>query len=117
MANTSGYHPCGYRILVLPESKSQLQKEVERAGLVMPEKQAGEHRRAHYAGIVVAVGDTAWKDPRLGEKPWAKVGDRVMFGKTAGFLFKGVDGKEYKMMNDEDIICRLDDQVELAEVD
>ena len=49
-------------------------------------------------------------------QPFAVAGDRVSFAKFAGYKYIGKDGKRYLVLNDEDITCRLDDEVELSDL-
>ncbi len=62
-----------------------------------------------WAGVVVAVGKTAWLDFK--SEPWAKAGDRVMFAKYSGVILRGKDGQQYRMVNDEDVVALLDPEV------
>lgn len=100
-------HPLGHRVLVKPI-------EIEKA------KDLGNGKKIYFAdqsvdlaragvdkGVVIAIGDTAWQDERLGGKPWCKVGDNVIWARYAG---KPVDfeGVTYHLVNDEDILGRED---------
>lgn len=113
--NTSGIHPVGHRVLVLPEQETEDQKALKRIGLVMAENVNDRHRLAQMAGVVVGIGDTAWRDFK--SEPWAKVGDRVMFAKYSGVILRGKDGNSYRMVNDEDIVATLDPEVEIKSGD
>jgi co-chaperonin GroES (HSP10) len=62
------------------------------------------HDMANERGILVGIGDTAWTDPALGGKPWAKIGDEVLFAKYAGKLRKDpYADDEYFIINDVDL--------------
>jgi co-chaperonin GroES (HSP10) len=55
--------------------------------------------------VVVAVGESAWHDE---PQPRAKVGDKVLVTKFAGFMAKGpADGEMYRLVNDRDIFCAI----------
>ena len=54
-------------------------------------------------GLVIDMGSQAYKDKeRFGDTPWCKIGDFVMFRANTGTRFN-IDGKEYRLMNDDSI--------------
>ena len=105
---SSGIHPAGHRVLVKPdEVKAEVKTET---GIIIPIiARATDEQMQHAAkiGVVIEVGLEAWSLD-IHKKPWAKVGDRVSFAKTAGDVMIGDDGGYYRVMNDEDIIAVLD---------
>ena len=115
MENNSGIYPAGHRVLVLPEQETEDEKALKKIGLVMAETANTRHRLAQMAGVVVAVGKTAWQDFK--SDPWARKGDRVMFAKYSGVIIRGKDGLSYRMVNDEDIVAVLDAEVEIKSGD
>jgi co-chaperonin GroES (HSP10) len=65
--------------------------------------------KAKYAGTkatLVAIGPNAFKDWGAGNG--LIVGDRVLFAQYSGARQQGSDGQDYIIMNDQDVICRLD---------
>jgi chaperonin GroES len=99
MENKSGINPRGHRVLILP-------KEVEEktaSGIVIHTvSQLEREEMAQMYGVVVAVGNTAWKDQPA---PFAEVGDNVIFAKYSGHVFQGNDGQKYRLINDLDIVA------------
>lgn len=89
--------PIGHRCLVFPV-KTQRQTE---GGIYIPEQAAEREDMAQVKGVLVAVGPTAGKDYNWGD--WARIGETVIFGKYSGVTIKGDDGKEYRLINDEDL--------------
>ena len=92
--------PVGYRVLIaLPD----VEETFENTKVL---KTTTEMRNEHVMsiiGLVVDMGDQAYQDTdRFGDTPWCKVGDYVMFRANSGTRFK-VDGKEYRLMNDDSI--------------
>ena len=69
--------------------------------------------------VVIAIGDAAWDDEGRWERflfffrRWvsiarAKIGDKVLVTKFAGFMAEGpADGKQYRLVNDRDIFCAI----------
>lgn len=113
MENLSGLDPRGVAVLIKPY-------EPERKGglIAIPDNVAGRMSMVDQRAIVVAIGDLAWKDEgywkpvlfgffrRWIQKPRAKVGDRVLVTKFAGFMAgEGItqDGQQYRLVNDRDV--------------
>lgn len=98
--------PVGWRVAVLV--------------LTIPEKSAGgvimvdDHREARSLaspqGIVVGLGETAYKDAaRFPEnRPWVKVGDRVLFQKYGGRMFQLRTGQHIAILNDTEFAGVVD---------
>jgi len=129
--NESGVTPCGDRILVFPdviETKTA-------GGIIIPETEREKHQLAQVTGVLVAVGPDAWKNAvttveRLIDgqlkvverrttgysQPFAKVGDRVCYAKYNGQNISGVDGKVYRLLNDEDVTAHVTSEVNLTEM-
>lgn len=102
MKNHSGITPCGHYILVRPDKV----EEKTKSGLYIPNEAVDTAKRDTTRGTLVAVGPIGWKDFNDGA-PWARVGDRVTFGKYAGRDMRGEDGLDYILMNAEDILAVL----------
>lgn len=98
--------PVGWRVAVLV--------------LTIPEQSAGgvimvdDHREARSLaspqGVVVGLGDMAYKDPaRFPEnRPWVKVGDRVLFQKYGGRMFQLRTGQHIAILNDTEFAGVVD---------
>lgn len=101
--DTSGITPCGWRVVVEPEAV----EEVSKGGIIIFTPSAADKEAlAQIYGRVVAVGPEAWADSRAAGHPaWAAVGDRVIFGKYAGLIFPGADGRKYRVINDKDVVA------------
>lgn len=102
--------PVGWRILVKPVEAIQ-----ETAGgiqLAQETVQAQEYLRNH--GTVLAVGPLAYADSeRYGNRPWCKVGDKVIFGRGAGVEVLLRDGGTLRLMNDDEILGVVVDEDQL----
>lgn len=117
MENTSGLDPRGVAVLIKPY------KPERKGGLIeIPAEVAGRMSMVDQRAVVVAVGEAAWKDEgywkpvlwglfrRWVQKPRAKVGERVLVTKFAGFMAgEGIteDGQQYRLVNDRDIFCAI----------
>ena len=96
--NESGWHPLGDKVVVLPDEAA----EQSSGGLYMPDDIKARHTMAAEAGVVIALGDGAFKwntdrtTPYDGVKP--KPGDRVYVERYSGQLMHGHDGIVYRVM-------------------
>ena len=100
--------PVGYRVLVaLPE----IEETYEDSSIVRSEKDRKREYILSIMGLVIDMGDLAYKDEsRFGKDaaPWCKVGDYVLFRMNTGTRFT-VNGKEYRLMNDDSIEAVIPD--------
>ncbi len=91
--------PLGDRILVEPAEE----KEVKKGGIIIPDSA----KEKPMEGIVVALG-TGKTDDSGKKVPFeVKKGDRVLISKYGGTEIK-LDGKEYKILNADDILAVID---------
>ena len=103
--NSSGIVPCGHRLLILPD---QVETKTKSGIVVVTEAQEKLEAMAQTFGKVIEMGPTAYNDQPA---PWCKVGDRVSFAKYSGLLNKGLDGLNYRVINDLDIVSVVDEEV------
>jgi len=116
--------PVGWRILVAPnkaEEGATIPAELEKLGFeVRQGMDADEIRRSTLSlevGVVVKIGELAWmrqdmQGNRKPEdwKPWAKVGDKIIFSRYSGKLVRNPEDGEYLLqMNDEDVQTIIED--------
>jgi co-chaperonin GroES (HSP10) len=102
MQNTSGIHPKGHRVLILPDPV----EEVTQSGIILSVGENRDRERlAQLKGTIVELGNTAWLDQPA---PWASAGDHVIFGKYSGLIYQGDDDKEYRIINDLDVVAIVD---------
>jgi chaperonin GroES len=91
--------PLGDRVLVeLVE-----EKEVRKGGIIIPDAAKEKPTEAH----VVALGTGKTDDQGKKVAFEVKKGDRVLISKYGGTDVK-VEGKEYKLLNSDDILAIID---------
>ena len=91
--------PLGDRVLVEPAEE----KEVKKGGIIIPDSA----KEKPVESVVVALG-TGKLDDKGNKVPFeVKKGDRVLTSKYGGTEIK-IDGKEYKILNSEDILAVID---------
>ena len=106
VVNTSGLEPLGHAVLVQP-----IRTELYSKTIVIPETVAERSIMVETVVRIIAVGPQAWSKY---SSPWAKVGDKVMISKWTGHLCVGPkDGKQYRMVNQEDIFCKIEENLDV----
>lgn len=99
--NPSGLHPLGCAVLIEP-----YEPEIAKGMLVLPQDVKERTTMIEMRAVVIEVGPACWPD----EPPRAKPGDKVFVTKFAGHMVVGTkNGKQYRLVNDRDIFCRLED--------
>jgi co-chaperonin GroES (HSP10) len=102
-ANTSGFRATGHRLLLVGEQV----EETTAGGLIIPKRTAEATRDLSVMAIVVEIGQDCWFDKST---DYCAVGDRVLVGQYTGKFHKSLkDGKEYRFVNDTDIISPVED--------
>ncbi|MFM1945348.1 MAG: hypothetical protein RI897_4330 [Verrucomicrobiota bacterium] len=91
--------PLGDRVLVEPVEE----KEVKKGGIIIPDSA----KEKPTEGIVRALGTGKSDDSGNKVAFEVKVGDRVLVSKYGGTEVK-LDGKEYKLLNADDILAIID---------
>lgn len=99
--NTSRRRPVGDYVLVLPDKAP----EKSAGGIAFTEVQRDHDGKAAETGVLVAVGDGAWKWNSDRSRPFSgtppKVGQRICFARYSGTEQYGADGVMYRLMLDK----------------
>jgi co-chaperonin GroES (HSP10) len=106
MKNESRINPTEYKVLIAPI----VVDEKTKGGIILPDEFKGREQFAQMQGTLVAVSPLAFTyadDEAWGGSPKPKPGDKVLFAKFAGAAVKGMDGKDYRIVNDKDIAAVL----------
>jgi co-chaperonin GroES (HSP10) len=86
--------------------------------IVIPDSVAEGRKYLKTVGTLVAIGEDAWKAFRqvdetgrlINGKPWAKVGDRVLYSKNSGRWIQDPNGgPDLIVMLDEDVLVNLEE--------
>lgn len=104
LANHSGVRAMDLRVIVKPDAP----KEKTQGGIIIPESKKDQEKYGATKGVIVSMGENAFVEASATMKA-PRVGDRIMFGKYAGTRFEGADGEDYIIMNDEDVLGRLEE--------
>ena len=130
--NKSGIYPAGNRVLILAD---QIEDGLKTNKIQLPEDVKEKYQSAQASGKLIEAGPDAFEHTtekryrtidgslKLVEvskkgysQPFAVPGDRISFAKYSGQKYTGKDNKRYLVINDEDITCKLDDEVELSDL-
>ena len=97
--------PKGYKLLIaIPKLEEKTQ-----GGVIIPDKLKGLEQTASIVGLVIALGDAAYKDAeKFPDGPYCKEGDFVIFRSYSGTRFK-LRGEEFRLINDDTVEAVVDD--------
>lgn len=99
-------NPLLHGVLILPDD---VEKKTA-GGIIIPDQVTEKERKAVDYGTVVRVGPRAFidygRDPTILSK-----GDRVTYSRYAGKTVKDIDGVEYMLINDVDILALLTEEL------
>jgi len=97
--NESGLEPSGQAILCVP-----YMPELTESLMQIPDNVMALELMREMRGTVIELGEDAYK----GVSARCKPGDNVLISKFCGVIVKGpLDGKFYRIINAEDVFCRL----------
>lgn len=102
MTNPSGIRPADVKVLVKPDPV----EEKTKGGIILADTTKDRDKYAGTKATLVAVGPNAFRE--WGEGNEIAPGARVLYAQYSGARHKGVDGEDYVVMNDEDIICTIE---------
>jgi len=101
-SNGSGLVPLGRAVLV-----EHYEPERKGAMIQLPDSVHERTLMVEQRAVVIAIGPACWPD----EPARAKVGDKVLISKLAGYMAKGPkDGKVYRLINDRDIFAGITEE-------
>ena len=97
--------PKGYKLLI---ARPKLEEKTQ-GGVIIPDKLKGLEQTASIVGLVIALGDAAYKDAeKFPDGPYCKEGDFVIFRSYSGTRFK-LRGEEFRLINDDTVEAVVDD--------
>ena len=97
--NTSGFRPKGPRCLILMDKV----EDKYASGIIRPSDVVQKEQNSETKGQFISCGDTAFVAENFNQV-WAVPGDRGVLGRFVGQKYIGVDGKEYRIIMDADIL-------------
>jgi co-chaperonin GroES (HSP10) len=103
MINTSGIHPTEFRCLVLPDEVGE-----KDGSIFMPDQTREQEQWATTRGIFIEAGPMAFSD--WGKNGIPKPGDRIIIAKYSGRYEWGVDLRQYRVVNDKEVLAILEQE-------
>ena len=103
--------PTGHHVIIDPDEV----EETTESGIVISANMdtLAREKAATTRGHIVAVGPTAWSDPGLGGKPWAKVGDYVFYTRHVSKTITDTEtGKDYFLLTDDNVLAIIEEAPE-----
>lgn len=103
MNNPSGIWPVEHKVLIDP-----MPVEEKIGSILLPDESKEREQFAQMKGRIVAVSPFAFDYAEYGDqKPQPDT--LVLFAKYAGVIVRGKDGKEYRLVNDQDICATIEE--------
>lgn len=101
MINPSGIKPIEYNVLL----KQDKVEEKSAGGIFIPDDVKERQRHGQTLGQIVALSPMAFSfDEWPASEPKPEIGQRVVFARHAGTFVDGLDGEEYRVVKDRDIV-------------
>lgn len=102
MENTSGISPVEFNVVLRQETIEARTK----GGLMRPDEVIEREKHAQTRGVIVAVSPMAFNaDVWPGGMTPPGPGSAVAFARHAGTFIDGIDGVEYRVVKDKDIVA------------
>lgn len=95
--NPTNCQPAGPMVLIKTDKISD---KYEGTSLIRPEFVKDKEEHAQESGVLIACGPLAWSD---NPEPWAQPGQRVIYKRYRGLLYKEGDDK-FRIMEDIEIV-------------
>lgn len=100
-----GIRPVEYYVVIAPEATEERTK----GGIILTASKRETDEIATQRGRIVAMSPLAWTFAD-GDAHAGKVGDVVLFGRYAGSLVEGADGRNYRICRDKDVAAIYEEQ-------
>ena len=105
MSNVSGITPVFDRVLIKP---LEVEEKTESGIILSTGEMTDREQLANTTGEIIALGEEV-------PEGVVSVGMKVGYAKYAGLMYKGKDNKDYRMINYDDLVCKLDDDMKLID--
>jgi len=100
----------GWRILVRPIPNAPKTK----GGIIIPDATIETMDLIRSVGQVKLVGPMAYTRPDMGDTPWCKVGDYILYPRYSGAKF-AYGGVKFLLLNDDEVLAVIQDPARINE--
>lgn len=83
--------------------------DTSKGGIIIPDAAREKDKLIGVQGRVVSMSPACFDFAAFPENATPKVGDAVQFAKLAGVMTTGADGKEYRLIQDRDVIAIIEE--------
>lgn len=90
--------------IIIEKSKSEIEKQAERANIIIPDGAAQKEKRS-LSGVVVSVGEGKRLENGQIHAPKVAVGETVYYARFSGVTHNLSEGKEYLIIREDDILA------------
>ena len=105
MSNSAGINPVFDRLLIQP---MEVTEKTDWGFQLSTEETSEREQLANTTGIIIAMGEEV-------PEGIVAVGDKVVYAKYAGLMYTGKDGRDYRMVNYDNLVAKLDSDVDLVD--
>jgi len=95
-----GIRPLEYKVIILPDP---VEKKTA-GGIILTDESLDKEQNAAVRATFVEASPLAFNYDGFPKELRPKPGDRVIIARYTGATFEGEDGKQYRILNDKDII-------------
>jgi len=101
--SNSGIYPTAFQVLILPDPV----QEKTKGGIILTDETKEADQHAAIEGTLIAASPLAftYEDAPNWSAQKPKPGQKVIIARYGGNLFKGNDGKEYRLLEDKNILA------------
>lgn len=78
---------------------------ISQGGIIIPVRSQEKEEMAQMYATLIEAGSEAWNDESCAR---ATVGERIIFAKYSGSLFRGNDGIQYRLIRDKELVATID---------
>ena len=82
-------------------------EEITPGGIIRPDQTRDREQGGEQEGELIELSPGAFTFEKFPDECLPKPGDTLLFAKYAGVKVDGVDGVEYRIINDKDIIAKV----------
>lgn len=102
-----GVKAVGFRVIVAVEPTD----EKTSGGIFLIDTARQKEQLVQVRGRIVSMGSVAFDFARFPEGTQPQIGDAIMFAKLAGYMFTGLDEREYRIIHDQDVSAIIRENV------